>query len=365
MENKNILYNLTLKQANQGNALAYNRNYVASNIDTTFGLLDNAYRGTGKTYAKLKMAVDSGNCIGESCEYEHNQLIRIEAAPAKSLAFVESLVDQLSTTEDEYYDPNNNYVFMVANSIMTNKPGFSKTEGYDVYLDLIEDGSQRITFTGPMIETPLVINSNTLKALLDSNTDLVSPTPAINEDMLRLLTEVSILAEGSSQDGKLTPQAAIADEFILKNTDGSYDYEIIDIGNGKGRNILQFDLNKIEIKAKPFINAEVAGLMSSEQEVIAAWNVFIGKESSVEEDDQMVQNANAGDHSWSYEEDLPLSQDNKVIFEKKYAEYFMKNYLKQFTTMKLPLVEEDAAVFDLAEGKKAKAQKYVDDNNLN
>ncbi len=156
-----------------------------------------------------------------------------------------------------------------------------------------------------------------------------------------------------------------ADEFILKNTDGSYDYEIIDIGNGKGRNILQFDLNKIEIKAKPFINAEVAGLMSSEQEVIAAWNVFIGKESSVEEDDQMVQNANAGDHSWSYEEDLPLSQDNKVIFEKKYAEYFMKNYLKQFITMKLPIVEEDAAVFDLAEGKKAKAQKYVDDNNLN
>ena len=32
MENKNILYNLTLKQANQSNALAYNRDYVAGNI---------------------------------------------------------------------------------------------------------------------------------------------------------------------------------------------------------------------------------------------------------------------------------------------------------------------------------------------
>ena len=43
----------------------------------------------------------------------------------------------------------------------------------------------------------------------------------------------------------------------------------------------------------------------------------------------------------------------------------MSNYLKQYTTNQTPSVPEDAAVFDLAEGKKAKAQKFLDDNNLN
>ncbi len=42
----------------------------------------------------------------------------------------------------------------------------------------------------------------------------------------------------------------------------------------------------------------------------------------------------------------------------------MNNYLSQFITDKLPTVEEDAAVFDLAEAKKAKAQKFIDDNQL-
>ena len=40
------------------------------------------------------------------------------------------------------------------------------------------------------------------------------------------------------------------------------------------------------------------------------------------------------------------------------------NYLKQFITDRLPTVTEDAAVFDLAEAKKAKAQKFLQDNKL-
>lgn len=365
MENKNITYNLAIKQTNQSNALAYNKDYVAANIDTSFGILDNAYKETGKLYAKLKTAIDSGKCISENCDYEHKQLQRLKNAPQKSLDFIKSVVDQLSVTEEQYYDVNNDYSFMVANCIMTNKPGFSKTEGYNVYLTLIDDGSQQLVFEGPMFEKPLQINSNTLKALLDANTDLIAATPDINKDMLRLLTEVGVLAEGSAdEEGNLMPNASIADEFILKNSDGSYDYEIIDIGMGKGRNILKFDLDKIKRKAKPFINAEVAGLMQQEQEVIAAWNVFIAKGSSVEEDDQMVQNANAGSLAWSYEKDLPLSQDKKIQFENNYTNYFMNNYLKQFTTNKLPTVEEDAAVFDLEEAKKAKADKFLQDNKL-
>ena len=32
---------------------------------------------------------------------------------------------------------------------MTTKPGFSKTDGYMVYLDLLNNGSQQIEFHGP------------------------------------------------------------------------------------------------------------------------------------------------------------------------------------------------------------------------
>ena len=42
----------------------------------------------------------------------------------------------------------------------------------------------------------------------------------------------------------------------------------------------------------------------------------------------------------------------------------MNNYLSQFTTNKLPTVEEDAAIFDLEEGRQAKADKFIQDNKL-
>jgi hypothetical protein len=272
----------------------------------------------------------------------------------------------LYITEDDYYDVNNDYSFMVANCIMTNKPGFSKTEGYNVYLELLEDSSQEITFEGPLLENPLKINSSTLGALIESNSDLVIDTPDINKDMLKLLADSGVLAEGSvNENGEILPEAALAEDFILKNTDGSFDYEIIDIGMGKGRNVLKFDLDKIIRKTKPFINAEVSGLLQQEQSVVAAWNVFIARGSSEEEDDQMAQNANAGSLAWDYKEVLPLSQKNKELFEAGYAKYFAKNYLRQFITNKLPVVEQDAAVFDLEEARQAKADKFLQDNNLN
>ena len=165
-------------------------------------------------------------------------------------------------------------------------------------------------------------------------------------------------------DGELGATATISEEFIMKNPDGSYDYEIIDIGNGKGRNLLKFDMNKITQKIMPFINAEVAGILSQEQEAVALWNVYLAKGTSVEEDDQMVQNANAAEESWDYSKDLPLDQTKKLKFEGAFIDYFFNNYLKQFITNQFPIVEEDAAVFDLSEGRRAKAQKFLKDNKL-
>ena len=36
-----------------------------------------------------------------------------------------------------------------------------------------------------------------------------------------------------------------------------------------------------------------------------------------------------------------------------------------YTINQLPFIEEDAGIFDLEEMKNAKAQKYIEDNNLN
>jgi hypothetical protein len=366
MENENLSKNLYLRQFNESNAIAYSKIFVSNASDYNFQLLDNAYRNVGKIYAKLKIAVETNKCQSEHCSIELSQLKQLEEAPQVSLDFLSSLVADLGITDEPNFDLNNDYRYTVANSLMNGKPGYSKTDGYNAYLDIMPDGSQQIVFTGPAFYTPLIVNSSALNSLTASGTSLIAPTPDINAEMLRLLTEIGVFAaDAVDQNGELKFGAKIAEEFVVTNADGSVDYEIIDIGNGKGRNVLKYDMDKIEKKVTPFINAEVAGLMSSEQDAVAAWNVYISKGTSVDEDDQMAQEANAGSTSWSYEEDLPLQQDKKVLFETKYKEYFMNNYLKQFITNQFPTVKEDAAVFDLEEAKKAQAQKFLKDNDLN
>ena len=49
----------------------------------------------------------------------------------------------------------------------------------------------------------------------------------------------------------------------------------------------------------------------------------------------------------------------------KYKKVFTKNYIMNYTINQLPFIEEDAGIFDLEEMKNAKAQKYIEDNNLN
>jgi hypothetical protein len=270
-------------------------------------------------------------------------------APQKSLDFLSNLGSQLIITDDNYYDVNQDFKYAVANAILTGKPTFAKSDGYNVALYLNEDASQTIVFDGPLLDNPFIVNSSALETLLESGTGIIAETPNINSDMLRLLSEVGVMAGNSTnpETGELMPGAKIAEEFVLKDKQGQYVYEVVEIGDGMARNILRYDLDKIERKVNPFINAEVAGLLSSEQSVLAAWNVFIGAGTSVEEDDQMAQNANAGFVAWSYEKDLPLQQDKKELFMVKYKEYFMNNYLKQFTTNQIPSVSADAVPFEL------------------
>jgi len=371
MEDINIKRNLYIKQFNQSNAIAYNEGFLSNPADYNFRILDNAYQPMVSVYAKTKLAIKNNKCESLNCVREKEDLKVLEEAPAKSVAFLEQLMSQLDITQEDTYDVNNSYKYLVVDSILKGKPGFSITDGYSANLQLRADGSQVLSFFGPMLvdekgnDDPFIITNVSLQSLTDVDTDLVTPTPDIEQEMLELLTGVGLFDLQDIQENKtLAPNAKIKEEFIMKNVDGSFDYEIIDIGEGKGRNMLKFDMEKIEKTIQPFVNAEVAGLLQSEQSVVAAWNVYISKETSVDEDNQMAQNANAGSKAWSYEKDLPLSQDKKILFEEKYKKYFINNYLKQFTTNQFPTVEADAAVFELEEGRRAKAQKFIDDNNL-
>ena len=357
MENRNITTNLLIKQLLQSDNMAYVPGYIASHVDTEFRVLDKAYQETGKQYAKLKTSIDQGKC--GNCIEENNMLLQLEAAPKLSLEFLENIMSELGVVETPNYDPNNYFGFMVANCIISEKPGFSKTDGYDIVLQLLTNGTQEITFTGPVLDKPLVINSAALKSLLESDTSMVAETPDLNLSMTELLVESQLFNhESVGEDSKLSASAKISEAFILK-FNGEPDYEIIDLGNGKGRNIIRYDMDKIEKKVTPFINAQVAGILSAEQEAVAAWNVFLSKGTSQEENDQMVQDANAASSSWSYELDLPLHQDKKILFADKYKEYFYKNYLTQFLTNQVPSVQKDASVFDLEQARQAKAEKLM------
>ncbi len=348
MKNENIIKNLTIKQINQSDALGFNKDFISKAHDVNFDLLGKAFANTAKTYAKLKIAIENNTCESDNCVYEINKLKMLEQAPQASLDFLASLISQLQVTESENFDPNNNFEYTVANCILNEKPGFSKSDGYDAYLDLLEDGSQQISFYGPMFAQPLVINSVSLQALGNVGTTIVASTPDLPSEMMSLLSKTGLFtAESIMENGQLSPNAKISEEFVLKNPDGSFDYEIIDIGNGKGRNILKYDMDKIERKSNPFITAEAAGLLNLEQEAVAAWNVYLSE----------------GKY-WSYTEDLPLYPDKQKEFEKKYKDYFMNNYLKQFVENQLPTNPEDAAIFDIQEAKMAKAQAFIEANNL-
>ena len=229
MENKNVINNLIIKQINKSNAIAYNKKYLAESSDYDFKILDNAYADTAKLYASLKMSIINKKCTTPNCYFENVRLKQLEKAPQISIDFLQNIAAELSTVEDPNFDVNNNYEYTVANSILTAKPGFSRTDGYITALQLNEDGSQTIIFDGPMFESPLVINNTALIALLETDTSLVASTPDINKDMLRLLTEVGIFSPSDVlENGSLKPNTRISDEFIMTNPDGSYDYEIIE-----------------------------------------------------------------------------------------------------------------------------------------
>ena len=78
---ENLYQNLFLKQFNQSDSIAYSQDFISSTSDYNFQLLDNAYRNTGRIYAKLKLAIEGDKCQDETCSLELAELKHLEQAP--------------------------------------------------------------------------------------------------------------------------------------------------------------------------------------------------------------------------------------------------------------------------------------------
>ena len=103
MENKNIINNLIIKQINESDALAFDKDFISKGHDVNFDILGKAFKGTGKIYAKLKMAIENNTCVSENCKYEYDKLKKLQEAPSEALEFLQLLLSQLETTEDSNF----------------------------------------------------------------------------------------------------------------------------------------------------------------------------------------------------------------------------------------------------------------------
>ena len=192
MDNNNLINNLTIKQMIDSNAMGHNASYLSSNPNYNFRILERAYANTSKEYAALKIAVENNNCMSDNCIWELGRIKQLEEAPQKSIDFISTVLSEFSTVEEYNFDPNNNYQYTVAFCILSSKPGFSKSDGYNVSMYLLEDGGQDLVFEGPAFEQPLILNSSSIIALLESGTSIVASTPDITKGMMKLLAEIGV-----------------------------------------------------------------------------------------------------------------------------------------------------------------------------
>ena len=83
MEDKNIKYNLLIKQMLQSDAIAYAPGYISSITDNEFGVFNKAYQDVGKIYAKLKASIQNNNCLDENLYIRTQAVITFRASSSK------------------------------------------------------------------------------------------------------------------------------------------------------------------------------------------------------------------------------------------------------------------------------------------
>ena len=108
-------------------------------------------------------------------------------------------------------------------------------------------------------------------------------------------------------------------------------------------------MERIEAKAKPFLDASIAMMLEDEESAVALYNTMLKDNVTEDEQLQSDETKNAGNDSWVYKDVLPLSKENKKIFSDSYKRYWNKNYLEPFVKNQLPKNPADQEIFEITE----------------
>lgn len=340
---ENRIQSQQLQNEDSNDGIAYNIGLLKSNPGAAFDVLGKAFANTASEYAENARKINNNDC--DNCdELAHKNQI-FEKAPNTAIEFITSITTELEALKQPNYDINNPSTYMVLNNIINSRVGYGESDGYDVALNLLEDGSFELSANGPKFDEEFKINSSRLKQLVDNDKSLISFTPNINEGAEEILTGATLInpAFVNSETGKLNPDAKISiADFGILDAEGNPIYDQVEIeidGKKYMRNIYQYDETKIVKKITPLLQAEVAGYLVDEQSATALWNMYLANDTSMVQDDERVEDKNAGDKSWTYQ-DLPLNDKQKKEFSKKYHAYFIKNMLLPFIQNQVPQGED-------------------------
>ncbi len=342
-QEENRIQSQQLQNEDSNDGIAYNTGLLKSNPGAAFDVLGKAFANTASEYAENARKVNTNDC--ENCDELAHKNQMLEEAPNEAIEFITNITSELEALKQPNYDINNPSTYMVLNNIINRRPGYGESDGYNIALNLQDNGGFELKANGPKFDEEFKINSNRLKQLINNNKSLISTTPNINEGIGEILTAASLInpAFVNPETKKLNPDAriSIADYGVL-DAEGNPIYDQIEIeidGKKYMRNVYQYDESKIVKKLVPILQAEVAGYLSDEQSAVAAWNMYLANDTSMVQDDERVKDKNAGDKSWAYQ-NLPLNDKQKKEFSEKYHSYFIKNTLLPFIQNQVPEGED-------------------------
>ena len=340
----NRLKNLNVKKITNGsNGLAFQSGILADpNIAKGFGVLNKAFEGTAQEFAQAQLAINKGLC--GDCIEEQKRVQMLQQAPGAATEFLEELTGELSVIDSENFDVNNNAEYAILKAMIDGQAGFTAAQGFKLDLDL---NPMVLKASGPGFKNGgLEIAADALKSIIKSGGAMLAETPKVQPEMVDITSKL-LEDQSMVQNENFSDDAKISEQFFVKE-DGKFKYEQIEVGEGKARNVLVPDMERIEAKAKPFLNASIAMMLEDEESAVALYNTMLKDNVTEDEQLQSDETKNAGNDSWVYRDVLPLSKENKKIFADSYKRYWNKNYLEPFVKNQLPKNPADQEIFDIS-----------------
>ena len=228
----------------------------------------------------------------------------LQQAPGAATEFLEELTGELSVIDTENFDINNNAEYAILKAMIDGQAGFTAAQGFKLALDL---NPMVLRASGPGFKNGgLEIAADALKSIIKSGGAMLAETPKVQPEMVDITSKL-LEDQSMVQKENFSDDAKISEEFFVKE-DGKFKYEQIEVGEGKARNVLVPDMERIEAKAKPFLNASIAMMLEDEESAVALYNTMLKDDITEDEQLESDETKKAGNDSWVYKDVLPLSR---------------------------------------------------------